>query len=101
MDGRSNPAGVARVKERVLMRRILLVLAVGAIMVLSSVSYAFAEANPDNNGNAANAPGQVNAETNCANAIDKQEENGVEAGGGPKAGTGEAPINCDHFFQEE
>ena|SRR5215211_3379029 len=100
MDGRSNPAGVARVKERVLMRRILLVLAVGAIMVLSSVSYAFAEANPDNNGNAANAPGQVNAETNCDNVIETQ-EGSVEAGGGPKAGTGEAPTNCDHFFQEE
>jgi hypothetical protein len=52
------------------MRRILLVLAVGAIMVLSSVSYAFAEANPNNNGKAEDAPGQVIAETNCGNAID-------------------------------
>jgi hypothetical protein len=85
------------------MRRILLVLAVGAIMVLSSVSYAFAEANPNNNGNAESAPGQVMAEENCTNAIDKQEDKGVVAGGGPKAETEEpeAPINCDHFFQEE
>ena len=43
-------------------------------MVLSSVSYAFAEANPNNNGNAEDAPGQVNADANCGNAIDKQEE---------------------------
>jgi hypothetical protein len=82
-------------------RRIFLVVAVGAIMVLSSVSYAFAAANPNSNGNAGNAPGQVQAQENCSNAIDKQEENGVEAGGGPKAGTGEAPLNCDHFFQGE
>jgi hypothetical protein len=87
------------------MRRILLVLAVGAIMVLSSVSYAFAEANPNNNRKAEDAPGQVIAETNCGNAIDKQEEQkdekGVAAGGGPKAGTGLAPLNCDHYFQQE
>ena len=70
-------------------------------MVLSSVSYAFAYANPDNQGNAEFAPGQVTAEENCENAVDKQEEKGVEAGGGPKAGTGEAPLNCDHFFQDE
>jgi hypothetical protein len=83
------------------MRRILLVVAVGAIMVLSSVSYAFAGANPNNNGNAEDAPGQGIAGTNCDNAIDKQGAKGVEAGGGPKAGTGEAPNNCEHFFQDE
>ncbi len=43
------------------MRRILLVLAVGAIMALSSVSYAFAYANPGNHGNATTAPRQANA----------------------------------------
>jgi hypothetical protein len=102
MDGRSNPAGVAREKEvALMMRRLLLVVAVGAIMLLSSVSYAFAYANPNNNGNAGDAPGQVTATDNCENAIDTQEENGVVAGGGPKAETGEAPINCDHFFQDE
>jgi hypothetical protein len=70
-------------------------------MVLSSVSYAFAAANPNSNGNAGNAPGQQMAQENCTNAIAKQEAKGVEAGGGPKAGTGEAPLNCDHFFQAE
>jgi hypothetical protein len=83
------------------MRRILLVLAVGAIMVLSSVSYAFAYANPNNNGKAEEAPGQVNADRNCGNVVEKQEAKGVEAGGGPKAGDDdEAPVNCDHFWQE-
>ena len=82
------------------MRRILLILAVGAIMVLSSVSYAFAQANPNNNGNPENAPGQVIAEENCDNAIHKQEDKGVEPGGGKKAEEepGAAPANCDHFF---
>jgi hypothetical protein len=97
MDGRSNPAGVARVKEVVLMRRILLVLAVAAIMVLSSVSYAFAYANPDNNGNAGNAPGQATAQDNCSQNITKQEDKGVEAGGGHKEGI-LAPTNCDKNF---
>jgi hypothetical protein len=81
-----------------MMRRILLVVAVGAIMVLSSVSYAFAYANPDNNGKAADAPGQVNAQENCVNAVVSQGDKGVEAGGGPKAGTDNAPLNCDHFY---
>jgi hypothetical protein len=79
------------------MRRILLVLAVGAIMVLSSVSYAFAYANPDNNGNAGNAPGQATAQDNCGQTINKQEENGVAAGGGHKEGV-PAPTNCDNNF---
>jgi len=70
-------------------------------MVLSCVSYAFAYANPSNNGNAEDAPGHGIAGTTCDKAIDKQGAKGVEAGGGPKAGTGEAPSNCDHFFQDE
>lgn len=79
------------------MRRILWVLAVGAIMLLSSVSYAFAYANPGNNGNAGNAPGQTNAQANCEQNIGKQIEKGVSAGGGPKEGV-PAPTNCDHYF---
>ena len=100
-----NTAGLmspALEKEGVLMRRILLVVAVGAIMVLSSVSYAFAYANPGNNGNPPNPPaGQSNAQATCASAIDKQEEKGVEAGGGPKdLPTTDAPLNCDHIWQD-
>lgn len=34
----------------------------------------------------------------CGNALDRQIENGVTAGGGPKAGE-PGPLNCDHFFQ--
>jgi hypothetical protein len=64
------------------MRRILLVVAVGAIMVLSSVSYAFAYANPGNEGNGSSAPGQSNAQANCADTIERQ---------APKA-----PTNCGH-----
>ena len=97
MDGRSDPAGVARVKEVVLMRRILLVLAVAAIMVLSSVSYAFAYANPGNQGNGSSAPGQSSARANCSANIGKQDENGVSAGGGHKEGI-PAPTNCDKNF---
>jgi hypothetical protein len=84
------------------MRRILLVVAVGAIMVLSSVSYAFAYANPDNQGNPPNPPpGQGIAHETCADAIDTQEDNEVEAGGGPKdLPTIDAPLNCDHVWQD-
>ena len=34
----------------------------------------------------------------CGNALDRQIEKGVTAGGGPKAGE-PGPLNCDHFFQ--
>ena len=34
----------------------------------------------------------------CGNALDRQIEKGVSAGGGPKAGE-PGPLNCDHFFQ--
>jgi hypothetical protein len=66
-------------------------------MVLSSVSYAFAYANPGNNGNAGNAPGQAKAVPNCGNTIGTQTENGVAAGGGHKEGV-PAPTNCDKEF---
>jgi uncharacterized membrane protein len=91
--------GLPEKKEvALMMRRILLVVAVGAILVLSSVSYAFAEANPNNNGNAESAPGQEIAEDNCNGAIAQQGENDVSAGGGPKEDVS-SPTNCDHFFQ--
>ena len=37
------------------------------------------------------------AAENCGRNIDKQTENGIEAGGGKKAGI-VAPTNCDHYF---
>jgi hypothetical protein len=79
------------------MRRVLLVLAVGAIIVLSSVSHAFAYAHPDNQGNGSSAPGQSKAEANCDNSLAKQDAKGVSAGGGPKEGQ-LGPLNCDHAF---
>ena len=43
---------------------------------------------------------------NCGGTVERQFENGVTAGGGPKSGiinenTGlpEVPTNCDHFWQ--
>jgi hypothetical protein len=81
------------------MRRILLVLAVGAIMVLSSVSYAFAEANPDSSGDAGTAPGQTNASQNCSDNVLKQFGEGQTPGGGDKEDF-VGPTNCDHFWQE-
>jgi hypothetical protein len=84
------------------MRRILLVLAVGAIMVLSSVSYAFAYANPDNNGNAGNAPGQANAQANCFETIQEQNASGQTGAqtGSPndEKQLDTAVTNCDHFW---
>jgi hypothetical protein len=97
MDGRSNPAEVAKEKEVALTRRILLVLAVGAIIVLSNVSYAFAYAHPNNQGNGSSAPRPSKAEANCDNNRAKQDAKGVIAGGGPKEGQ-KGPLNCDHAF---
>ena len=34
----------------------------------------------------------------CVNALNRQVDKGVTAGGGPKAGE-PGPLNCDHFFQ--
>jgi len=58
------------------------------------------EANPNNNGNAANAPGQAKAQENCSENVFKQTDKEVEAGGGPKEGF-LGPTNCDHNFNEE
>jgi hypothetical protein len=82
------------------MKRIVTVLTVAAlmaVMLVASAGYAFAFANPDNEGNASNAPGQSNARQNCFENIIKQTEKDVSAGGGPKEGV-PAPTNCDKFF---
>jgi hypothetical protein len=47
------------------------------------------------------APAQAANDTSvshCGDTIARQSDNGVTAGGGPKAGI-PAPTNCDHFFQ--
>jgi hypothetical protein len=82
------------------MKRIITVLTIAALMAVMMVAgagYAFAYANPDNQGNASNAPGQENAIENCVQNIEKQTENDVSAGGGPKEDV-PAPTNCDKFF---
>jgi hypothetical protein len=85
-------------------KRILVLLTVVALMVgmlVASAGYAFAYAYTDQ------SQGNVTAEAedNCVANFEKQAENEVATGGGPKAGgeAGEdsAPTNCDHFFQEE
>ncbi len=85
-----------------LLRRKLSVLLAAAMMaatMLAGAGNAFAFANPDNKGKAADASGQAQAQANCFRNIEKQFEKGVAAGGGPKEGI-PAPTNCDHFFQQ-
>ena len=68
------------------MRRLLLsmVLVISCMLVFAAPSFAHKM-----------APPAVEA---CANAVEKQFSVGVEAGGGPKTGIGEVPLNCDHFW---
>jgi hypothetical protein len=93
------------------MRRLILLIIVAlliAAMFVAVAGYAFASANPENQGNGADAPGQENALDNCTENFNKQGEKGVVAGGGPKAEPIEEdgalvplePTNCDHFFQD-
>jgi hypothetical protein len=76
---------------------VLTIAALMAVMVFAGAGYAFAFANPDNEGNASNAPGQNNAQENCFENITRQLEKGLSAGGGPKEGT-IGTTNCDKFF---
>jgi hypothetical protein len=75
-------------------KRLLAVAVCAAALVGVSASGALAygpappPGNPDNNQ-------QLEA---CGNALDRQIDKGVTAGGGPKAGE-PGPLNCDHFFQ--
>ena len=83
------------------MRRIISVLAVVVVMaalVAASAGSAFAYANLDNNGKAANAPGQTKALENCIDAITKQASDDNLSNGHKVPGNG-APTNCDHFYQ--
>jgi hypothetical protein len=60
--------------------------------VSASGALAFGPAPPPGN------PDLAAALDACAAAFGQQADNGVTAGGGPKAGE-PGPLNCDHFFQ--
>jgi hypothetical protein len=75
-------------------RRLVTAFAVAAALLLPAGALAFGPAPPP--GNPDNTP-QLAA---CLDALDRQLDNGVTAGGGPKAGE-PGPLNCDHFFQAQ
>ena len=60
--------------------------------VSSSGALAFGPAPPPGN---PDGTAQLEA---CDNALSRQIDKGITAGGGPKAGE-PGPLNCDHFFQ--
>jgi hypothetical protein len=68
------------------MRKTLTTAGLGVAFVLATALPATAAENP--------------SAQKCENTIARQTENGVSAGGGPKAGI-PAPTNCDHYYQEE
>jgi hypothetical protein len=73
-------------------RRLAATFSVAAALMLPAGALAYGPAPPP--GNPDNNP-QLEA---CGNALDRQIDKGVTAGGGPKAGE-PGPLNCDHFFQ--
>jgi hypothetical protein len=90
------------------MKRIVTVLTVAALMVVmlvASSGYAFAYAYSEEPPGTGPSQGETTetAEANCVDNYEKQAENEVAAGGGPKAGEAgqpeSAPTNCDHFYQ--
>jgi hypothetical protein len=73
-------------------RRFATACAVIAALSLPTGALAYGPAPPPGN------PDGTAALEACGNALDRQIEKGVSAGGGPKAGE-PGPLNCDHFFQ--
>ena len=73
-------------------RRLAATFSVAAALMLPAGALAYGPAPPP--GNPDNNP-QLDA---CGDALDRQLDKGVTAGGGPKAGE-PGPLNCDHFFQ--
>jgi hypothetical protein len=73
-------------------RRLVTAFTVVAALMLPAGALAYGPAPPP--GNPDNNP-QLEA---CGDALDRQLDKGVTAGGGPKAGE-PGPLNCDHFFQ--
>jgi hypothetical protein len=74
-------------------RRLVTAFAVVAALLLPAGALAYGPAPPPGN---PDGTAQLEA---CGNALDRQLDNGVTAGGGPQAGE-PGPLNCDHFFQE-
>jgi hypothetical protein len=68
------------------------VVAAAALMLPAS-ALAFGPAPPPGN---PDGTAQLEA---CDDALGRQIDKGVTAGGGPKAGE-PGPLNCDHFFQD-
>jgi hypothetical protein len=73
-------------------RRLVTAFAVAAVLLVPASAFAFGPApppgNPDNTA-------QLEA---CGNAVDRQIEAEIQAGGGPKS-VDVGPANCDHFWQ--
>jgi hypothetical protein len=69
-------------------RSFMAVASAAAVLALGSAPTAAAYGGPNPN---------PKAVENCDDTIMRQTEQGVSAGGGPKAGI-PAPTNCDHFF---
>lgn len=90
------------------MKRVIVVLTVAAlvaVMFVAGSGYAFAYAYSEEPPGSGPSQGKTTeqAENNCVANYEKQAENEVAAGGGPKAGEAgqpeSAPTNCDHFYQ--
>lgn len=75
-------------------RSLVAALAVTAALTVPAGGLAFGPAPPPGN------PDNTKALEACRAAFERQADNGVSAGGGPKAGE-PGPLNCDHFFQDE
>jgi hypothetical protein len=74
-------------------RLLAVAVSAGALVGISATgALAYGPVSPPGN---PDGTAQLNA---CGNALDRQIEKGVTAGGGPKAGE-PGPLNCDHFFQ--
>lgn len=67
----------------------------------SGFAYAYSEEPPGTGPSQGNTTEQ--AEANCVDNYDKQADNEVATGRGPKAGEAgdpmSSPTNCDHFYQ--
>ena len=73
-------------------RRLVTAFAVAVALLLPTGALAYGPAPPPGN---PDGTAQLEA---CGDALNRQIDNGVTAGGGPKAGE-PGPLNCDHFFQ--